>query len=43
MIEFLEDDEEFGNGDVMMLMIRELWNRSLNDLLTNALFVQEGS
>ena len=43
VIEFLEDDEEFGNGDVMMLMIRELWNRSSNHLLTNALLVQEGS
>ena len=43
MIEFLEDDEEFGNGDVMMLMIRELWNRRSNHLLTKALLVQEGS
>ena len=43
VIEFLEDDEEFGNDDVMMLMIRELWNRSSNHLLTNALLVQEGS
>ena len=41
VIEFLADDEEFGNDDVPMLMIMELWDGSLHQLLTIASLLQE--
>ena len=40
VIEFLADDEEFGDDDVMML-IMELWYYSSHQLMTNALLVRE--
>ena len=43
VIEFLADDEEFGDDDVKMLMIMELWDCSSHHLLTTASHLQERS